>query len=261
MTTTAVKAIPEGFHTITPYLMITGAARLIEFMTQAFGAEELVRVKKPDGTILHANVRIGDSMIELADAPAQYPPKPGAIHLYVNDVDAVFERALRSGAASILAPVNQAYGDRDAAVRDAAGNHWYLATPLGGRPIPEGLRNVTPYLHPRGAARMIDFLKEAFGAEEVHRAQSPEGTIVHAKVRIGDSIVEMGEAHGEFQPMPCMVHIYTTDTDALYQRALRAGATSLEAPTDKPYGDRSAGVQDPFGNQWYITTHIKDVPL
>ena len=108
---------------------------------------------------------------------------------------------------------------------------------------------------------MIDFLKEAFGAEETGRAQSPDGTIAHAKVRIGDSILEMGEAHGEYQPMPAVFYLYVNDVDAWYQRAVAAGATSQGEPTDQPYGDRVAGVMDPFDNVWYIATHIKDVPL
>ena len=261
MTTTAVKPIREGFHTITPYLIVPGAAQLIEFLKQAFGANEVLRAKRPDGTIMHAEVRIGDSMVEMADATAQFPATPAAIHLYVNDADAVYKRALRAGATSMQEPVDQPYGDREAGVKDMSGNQWYIATHRGARHVPEGLRSVTPYLFPRGAAQLIDFLKEAFGAEETFRAQSPDGTIVHAKVKIGDSILEMGEAHGEYQPMPCVLHLYVNDTDALYERALRAGATSLREPRDEPYGDRGAGVRDPFGNDWFIATHIKDVPL
>jgi PhnB protein len=69
----------------------------------------------------------------------------------------------------------------------------------------------------------------------------------------------MGEAHGPYQPMPTMFYLYVPDVDALYQRAINAGATSMSAPADQPYGDRSAGVKDAFGNQWYIATHFKDV--
>jgi PhnB protein len=260
MASQAVKPIPEGFHTITPYLIVPGAGQFIEFMQKAFGAVEVLRVKRPDTNLLmHAEVRINDSMIELADAIAEIPLTPAALHVYVPDADAVYARALREGALSLHSPVDQPYGDREGSVKDEFGNHWYIATPLGGAPVPEGLRTVTPYLHPRGAGSLIAFLQDAFGAEEVLRHQSPDGTIVHAKVRIGDSILEMGEAHGEYQPMPCTLHLYVNDTDALYARALRAGATSIEVPQDKPYGDRSAGVMDPFGNRWFIATHIKDV--
>jgi len=106
---------------------------------------------------------------------------------------------------------------------------------------------------------VIDFLKRAFGAEERAKYASPEGLVQHAEVRVGDSVVEMGEAHGPYQPMPSTFYLYVPDVDAIYERALRAGATSLNAPADQPYGDRNGGVKDPFGNTWYIATHIKDV--
>ena len=86
---TAVKPIREGFHSITPYLIVEGASNLVQFLEQAFGAKELFRVPRPGGGIMHAEVKIADSIIELADATPQYPPMPTAIHLYVNDVDAV----------------------------------------------------------------------------------------------------------------------------------------------------------------------------
>jgi PhnB protein len=88
------------------------------------------------------------------------------------------------------------------------------------------LRAVTPYLHPRGAARLIDFLQAAFGAEEAARHESPDGGIVHAKVRVGDSIIEMGEAHDEWQPMATAFYLYVDDVDGLHTRAVRAGAIS-----------------------------------
>jgi uncharacterized glyoxalase superfamily protein PhnB len=155
--------------------------------------------------------------------------------------------------------VNQPYGDREGSVKDAFGNHWYIATHQGATYIPEGLRTVTPYLHARGADRLITFVKNAFGAEEVERDLGPQGTIVHAKLKIGDSILELGEAHEEFGPMASTLHLYVPDTDALYERALQAGATSIQPPADQPYGDRSAGVKDAFGNRWSIATHMKDV--
>jgi PhnB protein len=87
----------------------------------------------------------------------------------------------------------------------------------------------------------------------------PDGTIAHAEVRIGDSAVMMGEPMGEQQPRPATLYLYVNDTDAVYQRALQAGATSLMEPADQFYGDRNAGVQDVFGNYWWIGTHKEDV--
>jgi PhnB protein len=260
MVSPAVEPIREGFHSITPYLIVPDAAKLIEFMKDAFGATERFRVQRP-GTelIMHAEVKIDDCVIELADATPEFPAMPAAIHLYVPDVDAVHARAVRAGGVAKLPPTDQEYGERSSFVQDSAGNHWYIGTRLQNEPVPAGLRTVTPYLHAHGAARMVDFLKDAFGAEEVGRAVEHAGNILHAKIRIGDSVIELGEAHGEYQPMPFTLHLYVNDTDATYARALGAGATSLREPRDEPYGDRNSGVKDPFDNRWFIATHIKDV--
>lgn len=256
----AVSPIRAGFHTITPYLIISGAAQWIEFVKQAFGAEERFRVKRPGTeTVMHAEVKIGDSMIELADANDQFPPLPGAIWLRVNDVDATYNRAVDAGATPMVPPADQDYGSRDGWVKDMCGNNWYIFTPVAGNAIFEGLRSVTPYLHPVRAPQVIEFLKRAFGAEETYRAQSPDGVVHHAQVRIGDSVIGMGEAHGLYQPMPRTLHLYVPDVDSSYERALAAGAESLQAPADQPYGDRSAGVKDPFGNRWFLATHLRDV--
>lgn len=258
--TTAVKPIREGFHTITPYIAVKEAAELIDFVKQAFGAEGVSRGTGSQGGI-HAEVRIGDSMVMIGGGEAlRGTPMPTTIHLYVKDVEAVYERALQAGATSTEEPVDQPYGDREAGVKDLAGNQWYIATNKATGHAPEGLRSVTPYLHPRGVDQMVDFLKQAFGAEEalVYRAK-PDGPVVHAKIKIGDSILEMGEAHGEYQPRPTMFYLYVNDVDAWYRRAVAAGATSMGEPADQPYGDRTAAVTDPFGNTWYMATHIKDV--
>lgn len=260
MATPAVKPVREGFHSVTPYLIVPGASELIEFIKDAFEAVERFRVQRPGSElIMHAEVKIDDCIIEMADATPEFPALPASIHLYVPHVDAVHARAVRAGGIEKHPPTDQEYGERSSFVEDSLGNHWYIATRLGNEPVPAGLRTVTSYLHVHGAARMVEFLKEAFEAEEVERAASADGTILHAKVRVGDSIIEMGEAHGEYQPMPFTLHLYVNDTDTVYARALRAGATSLREPRDEPYGDRNSGVLDPFGNRWFIATHIKDV--
>jgi uncharacterized glyoxalase superfamily protein PhnB len=186
--------------------------------------------------------------------------RPQALHLYVEDADRVYAQALAAGATSLHPLTDQPYGDREGSVRDAFGNHWYIAThtaaPAAGH-RPAGLRAVTPYLHPHGADRLIEFLKAAFAADLVARHQSPEGSVQHAKVRIGDSMIEMGEAHGPWQPMPAALHLYVEGVDDLYARALRAGATARRPPVDEPYGDRAAHVQDAFGNLWYLATPIR----
>ena len=123
-----VNSVPEGFHTVTPYLMVQDAAQLIDFVKQAFGATELMRTTGSAGGI-HAEVRIGDSMVMIGGGGAwSGEAMPAAIYLYMDDVDAVYKRALQAGATSITEPEDQPYGDHMAGVKDAFGDVWYIAT-------------------------------------------------------------------------------------------------------------------------------------
>jgi len=125
--------------------------------------------------------------------------------------------------------------------------------------VPEGYHSITPYLTVQGVAQLIEFAKAAFDAKEKERIMGPDGRIAHAEVKIGDSVVMMGEARDDWKPMPGAIYLYTTDADATYQRALKAGATSLAEPVNQFYGDRQGGVRDPVGNVWWIATRIEDV--
>lgn len=127
-------------------------------------------------------------------------------------------------------------------------------------PIPEGYHTVTPVLTVQEAAKLIDFLKHAFDAEELYRLDGPNGTVLHAEVKIGDSMIMVGEATDQWKPMQATVALYVRDADEWYQHALQAGATSVREPSDQFYGDRSAGVKDFAGNHWWIHTRIEDVP-
>ena len=142
---------------------------------------------------------------------------------------------------------------------DAAGNHWYIATYKGDNYKWEGAPDVQPYLHPLRAEPVVNFLKRAFGAEELGRYTSPDGVIHHTTLKIGTSHLEMGEAQGKYQPMKSMFYLYVPDVDAMYKRAIAAGATSIHEPKDQPYGDRVGAVADAFGNEWYMGTQVKDV--
>jgi PhnB protein len=257
VTTTATdKTTRQGIGSVTPYLAVRPAVELIEFVKRAFGAEELVRTTGSAGGV-HAEVRIGDTRVMIGGGGAWGgTPRPTGLHVYVPDADQVYRAALEAGADSLHGPVDQPYGDREASVKDIAGNHWYIATHQTGAHIPAGLGTVTPYLHPRGAPELIEFMKQAFAAEEMAIHRGPEGTIVHAKIRVGGSVVEMGEAHGEWGPMPTMFYVYVDDVDAWYRRALAAGATSMEAPALQPYGERRAAVRDAFDNQWYLAAAV-----
>ena len=127
------------------------------------------------------------------------------------------------------------------------------------KPIPEGYHTITPVLMVNDAAKLIDFLKEAFGAREKEPFTDPTGRIVHAEVTLGDSIVQLSDAIGDWKSVQVPLLLYVTDTDSTYRRALEAGATSLREPMDAFYGNRTAGVKDSLGNSWWIATHQEDV--
>lgn len=124
---------------------------------------------------------------------------------------------------------------------------------------PEGYRTVTPYLVVKAATNLISFLKDAFGAEEIVRYDTPDGHLIHAEIKIGDSLVMVGDSGEGGKQMPGMMHLYVKDADAVYNNAILAGATSLREPATQEYGDRSAGVTDAFGNQWWFATRVEDL--
>jgi PhnB protein len=257
-----VPPVPKSYRTLTPYVVAQNAAEFIDFVKATFGAEEKFRAIGGAGGI-HAEIQLGDSMMMVGGGGPGLKwhgeSNPGAFHVYVRESDVVYKRALEAGAESIQPPTDQFYGERSSSVKDKAGNFWYIATSLKGDYKWEGAPDVQPYLHPLRGGPVIDFLKKAFGAEDLGQFASPDGVIHHATLKIGSSHLELGEAQGPYQPMKSMFYLYVPDCDSLYRRAIAAGATSIMEPMDHPYGDRSGGVKDAFGNQWYIATHFKDV--
>ncbi len=124
--------------------------------------------------------------------------------------------------------------------------------------VPAGYLNVVPYFTVQDANRMIAFLQQVFHAEELNRhTDEQSGAVSHSEIRIGETIVEVSDGRDSFPPRCNTLHIFVEDTDACYKRALEAGAKSLYEPADMPYGERSGGVEDPFGNHWYIATFTK----
>ncbi|MGB7158258.1 MAG: VOC family protein [Tepidisphaeraceae bacterium] len=135
------------------------------------------------------------------------------------------------------------------------------------KPIPDGYHAITPYIRVRGAADAIEFYKKAFGAEELCRMPGPGGTIMHAEIRIGDSIIMLGEESKEWNcPSPLSIggtgaglHLYVTDADAAFARATGAGAKVKMPLANMFWGDRYGAVTDPFGHEWSIGTHLEDL--
>jgi PhnB protein len=125
-------------------------------------------------------------------------------------------------------------------------------------PKPSGYSTVSPYLIAAGAQAVIDFLKRAFGAEELRRYDLPDGSITHAEVRIGDTVVMLGDAGDNWPAVPAHLHVYVDDVDATYRRALEAGGLSVQPPERKGQDpDRRGGVKDPAGNTWWIATQVE----
>jgi len=127
-------------------------------------------------------------------------------------------------------------------------------------PIPEGFHAITPYLFAQGAARLIDFISAAFEGELIFQQKRPEGAVMHATMRIGDSMLMLADPTPEFEAMPTSIYLYVADCDAVYQRALNSGAVSVFPMMTLPFGERYGGIKDPSGNIWWVATHVEDVP-
>ena len=126
-------------------------------------------------------------------------------------------------------------------------------------PIPEGMHTVTPFIVVNQAAMLMEFIKNAFDGKIRGQMDGEDGKVMHAEMTIGDSHIMISDANEKNAPMPCMLYLYVEDVDSTYQQALKAKGQSLREPTDEFYGDRSAGVKDPWGNQWWMATHVEDV--
>lgn len=129
------------------------------------------------------------------------------------------------------------------------------------KPVPEGYTTVTPWIISRDTARLIDYLQEAFGAEEFVTITGTDGRIEHAEVRIGDSVVMMFDARPDWPPTPCFLRLYVPDADAVHRQAVAAGGTSVTDVTHLLSGDRTGRVRDPLGNLWWIQTRVEDLTL
>ena len=248
-------AAPVKFRTVTPFIIHAQAPDLVDFIKTTFAAEELKRSNGgyPDG--FYSELRVGDTILMIAGgSSAKYGNLPSALHVFVDDCDAAYHRALAAGAKTMMGtagePADRPYGERSAFVQDSFGNYWYIATHLGPTPHTEGLGSVVPYLHPRSARATIDFLHRAFGAETLHVVEQ-QNHVMHAAVRVGGAVVEMGEPADRAGIPLNGSFVFVEDVDAAYQRALDAGATTIRPPNNEPASLRSAIVRDPEGYFWW----------
>jgi PhnB protein len=252
---TPITSKAAGLRTITPFLIHAQAPELVEFLKHTFQAEELKRLTGSDVYGFYSEVRIGDSVIMIGGGEAARRGNlPSALHVFVDDCDAAYRRALEAGATTLMGtagqPADRPYGERSAFVQDAFGNYWYIATRFKSTPVPEGWGSVLAHAHPADARQYIDFLKRAFGAQEIGIVEYA-GRVMHASVRIGDAVLEMGEAADRTGIPMNGFFLFVDDVDAAYRQALAAGATTHRPPQDTPYGMRSAIVQDPSGYLWW----------
>jgi len=256
-----------GFSAVTPYLMAPDIEPVIAFAKRVFEAEETVRAPGGAGGI-HCELRIGDSMLMLGGGSGIHnpviSPRLVGLQVYVPDVDARYQRALDAGGRDLGAPADQPYGERAGFIADPAGNHWYIATrlePPSGAEAPR-TRTLTPQLYvqrtaDRGAPQFIAFLEAAFGVTTEARHESPDGLVAFALVRLRGAALGIGEGLDEGFRAPASFYLYVDDCDALYARAVAAGATATHPPADQPHGDRMGTVEDAWGNEWFVATHKK----
>ena len=241
---------------VRPYFIVAGADQLIAFLQQTFDAEVLARYASPEGGVMHAELRIDDSIVEMSDASGAWKPITAPLHVYVSNVEETYRRAVAAGAETLFPPTDQPYGDREAGITDPLGTQWFISQYLGSdssrRP---GFAAVNSGFRAVNAEKMLAFLQQAFGAVEIERSMSA-GVIQHAEIQVGETLVELSEAHGQWGPTRGAFHLFVENCDAVYESAVRAGGTSLYPPEDKPYGERSGAVEDPFGNQWFIGTPL-----
>ena len=249
MPTVALTSVREGFTTVTPYVWVPDRG-LSDFLIRVFDAVE-THVTEGGRHGTHRELRIGDSMLMIGEgAPGEIVPgRSMAFHVFVDDVDAVYAKALAAGGESLGEPADRPYGERSGFIKDAYGNHWYIASPLGPDSLARAVRTVTPFLHSRDVRGYIDFLVRAFGASEEAVHELPGGIIPYARARVGDAAIELGTA----DPTPGAFCLYVADPDVVYEQAVAAGARALSPPVDQPSGDRIAFVEDALGNQWCIT--------
>jgi len=127
------------------------------------------------------------------------------------------------------------------------------------QPIPEGMNSVTPFLPVKDAEGLIEFIKKAFDGRLTYILKEEDNKVMHATMKVGNSIIMLCDVMPPQEPMPCQLYLYVKDADAVFRQAISAGGSSIREPLTEFYGDRSGGVKDKWGNHWWIATHVEDV--
>jgi uncharacterized glyoxalase superfamily protein PhnB len=289
---------PPGFFTLTPSLVVNDVDAAVDYYTRVFGATKRFSMPGPDGKTMHAEIQLGDSIVmigpEMADMGARSAQtlggSPGSLLYYVPDADAVIQAATDAGATVGMPAQDMFWGDRWGTIVDPFGHNWQIAThkeeltpeqmaermkamqgqqvtPTPGTPAkshqPAQYHSVTPAITAADAKALIAFYEQAFGAKEISRMPTPDGRIMHAEVKLGDSILMLGDTFPgmpqsksakDLGGSPFGLMMYVPDADATFQKATAAGAEARQQPQDAFWGDRYAEVLDPSGNPWSIAT-------
>lgn len=301
-----VSPIPSGLYALTPHLIVVDLASSLEFYQKAFGSRERMTLHDGNGKLAYAEITIGDSVITLGQenpergekAPKTLNGSNGFLYLYVEDTDKALQRAEEAGAKVTMKPEDTFWGDRFAVVMDSSGHTWGLATQKfevsddemsrrgklaaeamakgktppefkDGTPAaswkPEKYHTVTPSFVVDGPESLA-FYEKAFGAKVLNKIVSPDGTLFHASVRVGNAqfmaqspmpggpkpVAELGAA-------PLVITFYTGNVDDVYQKAIQAGAVSKMQPKDMYWGDRWGMAIDPSGQTWNLAARKENL--
>ena len=256
-----------GIREVFPYLIVPDAPAAIAYYRDVFGAEVTLRIDDPpNGRVGHAELRLGPATIMLADeypelgirSPVAYGGTGLRMHLHVDDLDALAERAVGAGATMVSQPKDYDHGERQCRVRDPFGHEWLLGQDISGASRPAvraaGTPNIFPGLRYRDEHAAMDWLARAFGFARHAVFTDDAGAVVHAELRLGPGIVMMGAAPECEEGFNIYVHV--EDVDAHYARAVAAGAEITRPLADTSYGSREYGARDLEGHCWYFGTYL-----
>jgi uncharacterized glyoxalase superfamily protein PhnB len=250
-----------------PYLCVRNADAAIEFYRKVFDAEVIFRMNDPqNGRIGHAEVKLGPVTVMLADeypelgirSPLAFGGSGTSIHLHVDDVDTLAERAVRAGATMVRAPADHSHGERQCRVRDPFGHEWLLGQEIGSAAELHGSRPQVQTIYPgiryRDERAVIDWLGRAFGFERHAIYEGDDGVIVHAELRLGSGIIMLGAAPED--ELGFNIYVYVDELEAHYARAQAAGAEIVRPLADTSYGSREYGARDMEGHLWFFGTYL-----